>query len=438
MTKATQPISLSQGLPSGADVVVVGAGVVGLSVARALKLRQPELAIVILEKESAVAKHASGRNSGVLHSGVYYPPGTIRAKVCRRGVDLLSEYCEEKGVPFNRCGKVIVPVKEDDNPQLEMLLERGHGNGVDVEMIDAQQLKELEPCAHTITGKALWVHTTGTYDQKGVMKQLVEDLSQMGVQLVLDAKVSDIQPERKTLTMNGKTLKYELLVNAAGLQADHIAKAYSIGKDYTVLPFKGLYFEVDPSSGIQINRHIYPVPDMNMPFLGVHFTISTYGKTYLGPTAVPAFGRENYRGWQGVDLFETPGIFLNLARLYWENPQGFRNFTHEEAFRYFKPVFIKAAKALVPSLQSHHVLPSEKVGIRPQFLNVKTGTLVMDFLVETAPGAVHILNAISPAFTSAFAFAEFVLDNYIQPLPTTRSVTSEPEEVSDKTLTEPV
>lgn len=399
-------------IPSTTDIAIVGAGVIGLSLARAFKKRYPDLKILLLEKESGLGRHASGRNSGVLHAGLYYKEGTLRAKLCRQGAEDLAAYCEEKNVPFNRCGKVILPVKPTDDSQLEVLYHRGKANGVSLEYIDAHQLKELEPDAYTITGKALWVHSTGTYDQKAVLAQLYQDLVAEGVVIALDAKVEEIHPAKRELKIKGQTVSYGTLVNAAGLQADYVAKTFGIGQDYMVLPFKGIFYEVDPQAGLTIRHHIYPVPDMNMPFLGVHFTTSTYGTVYLGPTAVPAFGRENYRGFEGLDLAETPEILFRLAELYCLNPQGFRHFTHEEAGRYFKPQFVKAAQALVPRLQPEHVIPSQKVGIRPQFLDKKSKQLVMDFLVERGEHSIHVLNAISPAFTSAFAFADFVLDNY--------------------------
>jgi L-2-hydroxyglutarate oxidase LhgO len=399
-----------------ADVVIVGAGIVGLSVARELQQRYPDLRITLLDKEPTLAKHASGRNSGVLHSGIYYPEGSLKARVCRQGAELMRTYCKERGLPLDECGKIILPVRPGDEAQLDLLYHRGQGNGVPVERIDAQQLKDLEPHTHTLTGSALWVHSTAAYDPKAILVELHRELMAAGVRICLGQPVTSIDPAKATLKAGGYTVQYGHLINTAGLQADHIAQPFGVGRDYTVLPFKGLYYQLDPASGLTFSRHVYPVPDLNMPFLGVHFTKSVSGTIYMGPTAVPAFGRENYRGVQGLDLAETPQILWHLAELYLRNPQGFRQFAHEEGGRYFKTLFAKAAQALVPAIRPEHLLPSEKVGIRPQFLNTQTHSLVMDFLVERGERSTHILNAISPAYTGAFAFAQFVLDNYFEPV----------------------
>lgn len=395
-----------------ADIVVVGAGVVGLSLARELKLRSPDLKIIILEKELDLGKHASGRNSGVLHSGIYYPEGSLKAKVCREGSDVLAEYCHAENLPLDRCGKVIVPVRPTDDAQLTLLYNRAIANGVPVEWIDAQQLKALEPDAHTITGKALYVQSTAAFDPKAILQALFRELVRLGVEIRFGQKVQDVDPEQGVIQLPEGSIHFGYLFNTAGLHADRIAKNFDLAKKYTVVPFKGLYYQLDKQSGLSISRHIYPVPDLNMPFLGVHFTKSISCKIYLGPTAVPALGRENYRGLSGIEWGEAPVNAWHLLQLYMANQQGFRQFTHEESGRYFKPCFAQAAKALVPKLESRHLLACDKVGIRPQFLDLEKKTLVMDFLVERGEKSTHILNAISPAFTCAFTFARFVLDNY--------------------------
>jgi L-2-hydroxyglutarate oxidase len=395
------------------DIIIVGAGIVGLSIARELKQRYPDLSITLLEKEMTLGKHSSGRNSGVLHSGIYYPEGTLKAKVCVEGARELAAYCEAHKLPFNRVGKVILPVRPEDDAQIDVLHRRGTANGAVVEIIDAQQLKELEPAAHTVTGRALHSQNTAVFDPSAILTHLAKELSAQGVTIRHGAEVVTGESRKGYLVLKGgERLKFGYLFNTAGLYAERIAQMFHIGEQYRMLPFKGLYYQLREGSSLDIRGHIYPVPDLNVPFLGVHFTKTVAGKVTLGPTAIPAFGRENYTGLQGLDIGETSAIMLRVLEQYLRNQQGFRRFAHMEARRFLKPYFVEAAQALVPALKPTDLVRSQKVGIRAQLLDVRTHQLVMDFLVERAERSTHVLNAISPAFTSAFSFARFVLDNY--------------------------
>ncbi|OQX11596.1 MAG: hypothetical protein BWK76_18935 [Desulfobulbaceae bacterium A2] len=396
------------------DFLIIGAGIVGLSIARELKSRYPDQSITVIEKEAAVACHSSGRNSGVLHSGVYYSPETLKAKVCRQGAVELAAYCRQKKLPYNALGKVLVPVREEEAPQLQVLADRAKANGVAFELLDQKQLAELEPETKSASGQALLIPSTAVVDPKAVMAALTVDLLHAGVAVQYNSGLNTVDIQAQKAILNTGSIVYGHAINAAGLHADRIAHAFQVGTRYTLLPFKGLYWALDPHAGFRINHLIYPVPDLRVPFLGIHTTTAITGKTYLGPTAVPAFGRENYRGLQGVSPDELIRICGLLGSQYYQDKNGFRRLAWQEGRRYIKPWFVQAAQALLPRLQTSHLHKSDKVGIRAQMLDRQTGTLVMDFLVEQGQNSTHVLNAISPAFTSAFPFARFVLNHFVE------------------------
>lgn len=395
------------------DVLVIGAGVVGLALAREFKRRYPGQSVTVIEKEQAPGLHSSGRNSGVLHSGIYYPPESLKARVCGEGAAEMAAYCIERGLPFNRRGKILVPVREADAPQLDLLRQRAAANGILVEPLDEKQLSAIEPEARSATGNALFVPSTAVVDAKKVMEALANEVRTMGIALLTGVSLVSVDLSRRTVRLSTGALSYGLAINAAGLHADRVAHLFGVGERFTLLPFKGIYWKLDPASNLNVRHLIYPVPDLRVPFLGVHTTTTTDGATYLGPTAVPAFGRENYRGWQGVSSAELGRIGTLLSQQFVAGRDGFRRLAWQEGRQYFKYWFARAARLLLPRLSAKHLLPAEKVGIRAQMLDRSTGRLVTDFVVENGPASIHILNAISPAFTSAFPFARFVLDHYL-------------------------
>lgn len=397
-------------MPRTVDFLVVGAGVLGLSLARELKQRHPDSQIIVFEKEPHLGKHASGRNSGVLHSGIYYPEGSLKARVCVEGARAMAAYCDEHQLPISRLGKVIVPTRPEDDAQLDLLYRRALANGARAELIDEARLRELEPEAKSASGRALHAPETAVVDPGAILERLAEDLRAQGVEIILGTAMGEVDDRARTARAGGETYAYGHLYNAAGLHADRVAQGCGVGAQYTMMPFKGLYYKLDPASGLDIHRLIYPVPDLNVPFLGVHFTKKVDGAVYLGPTAIPAFGRENYQGLEGLDLSESAAMLSRVARHYMDNKQGFRAYAHAESLRFFKPRFAEAARALAPRLEAKHLLPSDKVGIRAQLVDTEKNELVMDFLVERGQHSTHVLNAVSPAFTSAFSFARYMLD----------------------------
>ena len=396
-----------------ADFVIIGAGIVGLTIACELKRREPGAKVILLEKEDRPGRHSSGRNSGVLHSGIYYPAGSLKARVCAAGAREMAHYCAERGLPLLRLGKVLVPTEASDGPQLDLLAERAAANGVEAERLDAAALARVEPEARSATGAALFVPGTAVVDSGAVVASLAREAAETGVELRVGGTLGAVDPERRELEWDGERLSFGHAVNAAGLHADRVAHLFGVGRRYTLLPFKGIYWKLDPSSGIRLNHLVYPVPDLRVPFLGVHTTTAIDGSIYLGPTAVPVFGRENYRGLEGVFAGEATRIAGLLARQFLSGRDGFRRLAWREGRRYSKRRFAEAARALLPRLMHQHLLSCDKVGIRAQMLDREAGRLVTDFLIESGPASTHVLNAISPAFTSAFPLARFVCENKI-------------------------
>lgn len=392
------------------DYIIIGAGITGLAIARELILQEPGLNIAILEKENRIGVHASGRNSGVLHSGIYYPENTLKAEMCAKGARAMAEYCEENGLPIQRQGKVITPVKIEDDPQVDLLYQRAVNNGARVSILDRKELAEIEPAVSSATGRALYSPDTAVIEPGLVLERLAGELADRGVNIHYSSQVTDADPELNQVTVNKSSkLIYRRLINSAGQFTDRIAHRFQVGGRYTILPFKGIYYLLDKRSEIKLNGLVYPLPDLNVPFLGVHSVNSLNGRTYFGPTAIPVFGREHYQGLEGIELSQALPISWLLLQQYLRNNQGFRRFAHEEAGRFLRKKFAAAARALVPELKAEYLLPSSKVGIRAQLLDKKKHQLVMDFLVEKKDNTTHILNAVSPAFTSAFEFAKYAV-----------------------------
>lgn len=394
--------------PKSSDFVVIGGGIVGLTIARALALKHLG-SVRVLEKEKKLGAHSSGRNSGVLHTGIYYPPDSLKAKVCVSGAKRMFEYALHHGIPVRKTGKVIVATDPDNISQIDVLYERALANGVRVEKISLKRLKEIEPEAHTFDS-ALYIPDTAVIDSKKVLEKLEEEIKGLGVQLDKEAEVCGFRIPQKTVRTKNVEYCYGHLINAAGLHADKIAHAMEVGKRYRILPFKGIYQKLTPNAAARFRASIYPVPDLEMPFLGVHITRTIDDQVMLGPTAIPALGRENYGLLRGLDLRESPAMLRDLAFMVARNTNGFANMVKEEFFKYSPGGFLKCAQKLAPALRREDILPSDKVGIRAQLVDQRSKKMVMDLVIEKGPDSTHILNAISPAFTGSLSFADFVMD----------------------------
>jgi (S)-2-hydroxyglutarate dehydrogenase len=393
------------------DILICGGGVVALALARTILARQPTKKIHILEKESDVAYHSSGRNSGVLHAGFYYSANSLKAKFTKDGNRALKIFCKEKNIKINECQKVVVAQSEAEIPGIIELEKRGRANGVEVKIIDEKELKEFEPNAKTFE-KALLSPTTATVDPVEICIALKNELTEKGVIFFFGEgykrKISDNSVE-STL---GREFEAGLIINAAGLYADKIAKDFGFSQDFTIIPFKGIYLKYKGADR-PVTTNIYPVPNLKNPFLGVHFTITVNGQIKIGPTAIPAFWRENYQGFDGFRLNEMAEIITQEARLFVQNSFDFRRLALEEMKKYNRDHLVSLAAKMVHKIDTSGFTEWSKPGIRAQLLNLKTRELVQDFVVEGDEKSVHVLNAVSPAFTSSFPFAEWIYENYL-------------------------
>ena len=394
------------------DFLIIGAGIIGLSIAKALLENSPKCKITILEKENDIGFHSSGRNSGVLHAGFYYTANSLKAKFTKDGNHAMQEYCEANKLKLNRCGKIVVARNEEELKGIYELEKRGKANGVELKVINEDEVKEIDPNAKTFQ-KALWSPTTATVDPIDIVKCLKDQLSSKGVKFFFNAGFHKRISDTQIRTMKGNDFYCSHVINTAGLYADKVAKDFGFSKNYTILPFKGIYLKYKgPSAPVKTN--IYPVPDLKNPFLGVHFTLTVDSIAKIGPTAIPAFWRENYSGLSRFKLAE----FLSIARrelaLLATNSFGFRDLAFREFKKYIRPIFIKMAASMLHNIDEKGFYEWSKPGIRAQLLNFKTLELVQDFVVEGDKNSTHILNAVSPAFTSAFPFADWVIKNKLK------------------------
>jgi L-2-hydroxyglutarate oxidase len=405
-----------------ADILICGGGIIGLTLARELVSRGAEN-IVILEKENGLGWHASGRNSGVLHAGIYYPAGSLKAKLCLRGNRLMKEYCRVKGLPLRETGKVVVAQHEGQLPALEKLHATACHNGAIVELIDEQELESREPLARTHR-LALYSADTAIVDPRAILQSLAHDLGATGqVRLFTGAGFLGLKDSRTAVTSRGP-VRFQTFINAAGAYSDTIAHRFGVARQYRLIPFKGTYLQLTGGKAALVKGSIYPVPDLRNPFLGVHFTRGIDDQVYVGPTAIPAFGRENYRLFEKLSG-ESLRILFDDMRLFFMNPK-FRSVALTEPRKYLARYFFKDAQSLVKTLSPEDLQPSDKFGIRPQLVDWAKKELVMDFLVLKDQESLHVLNAISPAFTSSMAFAEHLVSEYLDGNGSIRTSTSKP------------
>ena len=396
------------------DILIVGGGMVGLTIAYELKKRKKNLRILIIDKENALGNHSSGRNSGVLHAGIYYKPGSLKAKVSVEGSRMLKEWCQSESLPVLSCGKVISPQRKELDSQLDVLLKRGQENGAKVEIIDEKEFYKLVPDGRTSTNRALWSPNTCVVKPKLVLQRLIEILKSKGVEFLFNINIEKVSERNSYLEILSRSVKEKIffghLFNCAGVQADKVAKKFGLSDNKIILPFKGIYWELKKNAPFNFTTNLYPVPDLNVPFLGVHVTPSPDGNINFGPTAIPAFGRENYRGLNNFEPFMSVEFFSLMFKQFIKNKGGFRKYAMEQALQGLKPIFLNSARLLVPKLEFKHLKLSSKVGIRAQLFDKKKGILLDDFYLEKTINSTHVLNAISPAFTASFALAEVIIN----------------------------
>jgi L-2-hydroxyglutarate oxidase LhgO len=381
------------------DIAIIGSGIVGLATALNLTDRFPGLRVVILEKEAKIAAHQTGHNSGVIHSGIYYKPGSYKAKQCVEGKALMRQFCEKHAIKVVDCGKVIVATAEEELPRLETLHERAQANGVPVEMIGPERLREIEPHAAGIRG--IWSPTTAIVDYVEVAEAMARDLRQRGVEIETGAGVSNVARtgDGVDLWATRRAVLAKRLINCAGLYSDVVAAMAGAKPDVQIVPFRGEYYMVRPDRRHLVRTLIYPVPDPEFPFLGVHFTNTVHGEVEAGPNAVLAFAREGYTFWKvrPAELGHTltySGMW-HMARKYWKTGSY-------EVFRSLsKKAFVKALQRLVPEIRPEDV-ERGGAGIRAQAV-AADGSLVDDFRIVGDDTGIHVLNAPSPGATASLA-----------------------------------
>lgn len=388
------------------DYLVVGGGVIGLTIASVLRKRYPQKSILLIEKEANVAEHASGRNSGVLHAGFYYSSDTLKAKLTASGNKKMKEFCFAHDLAVNECGKVVVAQNAGELPAIAELKSRGERNGVVLKLIDEKELTEIDPNVKTFS-KALFSPTTASVNPTMFCYCLRDELLNDGVEIRFNTEFLKIDGGENIASTSKGDIACEYLINCAGLYADEVAHKFGLGKHYTMLPFKGIYLKYLGDNNI-LRTNVYPVPNLQNPFLGVHFTKTVTGDIKIGPTAMPAFWREQYGLIENFKLNEFVGIGLLNLKLLLLNPFGFRSLAASEMRKYFKSNLIKDASGLVHSIGRK--FKTIEPGIRAQLLDTDKNELIMDFLIAHSKHSTHLLNAVSPAFTCSFSIAEHVLD----------------------------
>lgn len=392
------------------NYLVIGGGIIGLNIALALKEKEPTCKIVLIEKESDVAMHSSGRNSGVLHAGFYYSADSLKAKFTRDGNRLMHEFCEERNIRVNRCAKVIVATCEEELAGLEELKKRGDTNGVELWWISAQELEQKYPNVKTHK-RALFSPNTSSVDPKELTCEFAKVAREKGIEILTNTRYIKKLTNDEVLTNQG-SIKCKQVINCAGLYADKIAKEYGFASNFVIIPFKGIYLK-DKENKSELQTNIYPVPNLANPFLGVHYTLTQKDEAKIGPTAIPAFWRENYKGFENFQLEEMMEILFFEAKLFLSNAFGFRKLAFDEVKKYSKSHLLHLAKKLTCKMEHKGYKEWSTPGIRAQLLNTNTLELVQDFVVEGDSKSIHVLNAVSPAFTSAIPFASWVVENYI-------------------------
>ena len=388
------------------DFLVIGGGVIGLSIARELRRRRTDARVLLIEKEPSCGAHASGRNSGVLHAGFYYSPDSLKAKFTRLGNERLTAYCEEKRIPLNTCGKLVVAKDAADLPSLDELFRRGQLNGIELHALTETEAKSIEPRVRTYQ-RALFSPRTSTVSPLQVVHAMQQDALHEGIQIQCGRAYRG-RADGKVRT-NQDSIEAGYVVNAAGLYADKIAIDYGFSEKYRILPFKGLYLYSDEPPGA-IRTNIYPVPDLRNPFLGVHFTITADGKTKIGPTAIPALWRENYEGFGNVNFRELVEVASRGLGLLTGAGFDFRRLAMEEITKYSRSKMVSLASVLAEGVVERHYRTWGRPGIRAQLLDITKRKLEMDFVLEGDDRSMHVLNAVSPAFTCSLPFSSHVCD----------------------------
>lgn len=405
--RAGGPVSraIVLGMPKTAEVTIIGAGILGLATAVSLTERHPRARVVVLDKEPKIATHQTGHNSGVIHSGIYYKPGSYKARLCVEGARLMTEFCDAHGIGYERCGKVIVATDEEELPRLQTLQERGTANGVPgLKIVSGEEIREWEPHVRAVRG--MLSPATGIVDYTEVSAKMAALITQRGAEVMTSAGVRGVRREAGSLTVETEAgpLATRYLINCAGLHSDRVAALMGIRPEVQIIPFRGEYYMLRPERRSLVRGLIYPVPDPRFPFLGVHFTRTVHGDVEAGPNAVLALAREGYtkgtvRVGEALRTFTYRG-FWNMGMRYWK--MG----AYEVYRSLSKKAFVTSLQRLVPAIQASDIAPGG-AGVRAQAVS-PDGSLVDDFKISQTEGAIHVLNAPSPAATASLAIGRHI------------------------------
>ena len=393
------------------DVVIIGGGIIGLASGLAVLTENSSLKVLILEKEGDLGKHASGRNSGVLHAGFYYTPESLKARFCKDGNLELKRFAQILDVPINYCGKVVVAKNQNEAERLRLLHLRGVSNGVDIELLPSHRIHEFEPTAKTIN-QFIWSPTTAVLNPKVLLRKLGNHFEQLGGKIIYNAHTElKVSNNEVYVVSNGQNVDAARVINAAGSYSDYLAHQIGLGANYGALPFRGSYRKSQQRPGSK--SLIYPVPHPINPFLGVHTTITSDGFLKIGPTAFPALGRENYRGLNGIKLHELVEISRALRSLGKGTKYDIFEIIRLEFPLLFKKILIENVSRLTNEISKHSVWEKTESGIRSQLVDMRTGELTQDFIVEKYSNSLHFLNVVSPGWTSALPFTRHFVNEFL-------------------------
>jgi L-2-hydroxyglutarate oxidase LhgO len=396
-------------MPEKYDHLIIGGGIVGLAIGLELLNKYPSARVLLVDKESKTGSHASGRNSGVLHAGFYYSPDSLKAKFCLQGNLELREVIAADSIPINECGKVVVAQNEQDLERLESLYQRGVTNGVKLELLPEADLARIEPLAKTFK-KFLWSPMTAVSNPELVTESIKNRFLNRGGQIRTNTKAS-INKDG-AVVIDTQELIANNIINAAGTGAIHLAHSAGVGKDYSQLPVLGLY-KITPNSNLPLSRLVYPVPNPKNPFLGVHFTLTVDGAVKIGPTAIPVLGREQYSLGQMPDLLDIQSSFSSIFAMMKDSPKNLVNLAITELPKISLRVLTEGGALLVPSSNNKIAWNTKKPGMRAQLVDLNTGKFEMDYVVRKHNNQVHVLNAVSPGWTSSLPFARWIVSEYL-------------------------
>lgn len=391
------------------NIYIIGSGIVGLTIGIKIKEKLTDSKVTIIEKEELSIKHGSGRNSGIIHSGVYYPSETLKAKLCIDGAKQLKNYVKNKKLWIDECGKILVPTNDTSYRNLDLLIKRAKENNVEANLISNTEAIKLEPNISPNFEKAILIPFTSIVNPKEVMNSLLKDFISLGGEINYNEEVLSIDSEINKIKTKKNYFNFDYVINCSGLHSDKLARSAGLKFNYSFLPFKGKYWKIKKK--YKLNKLVYPVPDLNFPFLGVHTVHNKDNEVFLGPTSTPVFGRESYSLFENFKLSEITELLPSFLIKILKNQNNLRNLAVRELKMLTKNGLIKEIKKLIKNVEKEDLLfYEEKTGIRSQIFDNTSRNLINDFVVKKYNNnQMHILNAVSPAFTASFSFADYII-----------------------------